>query len=232
MKFVYKSILLFFCLSLFLVLPQNKEQRMPSPIDNTFFAHRGLPQLAENSQEGFLQSKSVGFTAVETDVNFTKDHKLVLLHDNNLKRLLGIDKDINDLNWQDIENLNIRHEDKISSNNVLTLEDLLQEDYGFQTVYLDFKTTSKTRFKATTSASSIPSGTVPDIASQSFFPDSPKKPLSFEMKKCPSNSNIEGKAPSVPLKFTTGSVSTPIICTVLLDFLFEVGCDLTHAPFY
>ena len=144
MKFVYKSILLFFCLSLFLVLPQNKEQRMPSPIDNTFFAHRGLPQLAENSQEGFLQSKSVGFTAVETDVNFTKDHKLVLLHDNNLKRLLGIDKDINDLNWLDIENLNIRHEDKISNNNVLTLEDLLQEDYGFQTVYLDFKTTSKT----------------------------------------------------------------------------------------
>jgi hypothetical protein len=81
---------------------------------------------------------------VETDVNFTKDHKLVLLHDNNLKRLLGIDKDINDLNWEDIENLNIRHEDKISSNNVLTLENLLQEDYGFQTVYLDFKITSKT----------------------------------------------------------------------------------------
>ena len=75
-------------------------------------------------------------------MNFTKDHKLVLLHDNNLKRLLGIDKDINDLNWENIENLNIRHEDKISSNNVLTLEDLLQEDYAFQTVYLDFKTTS------------------------------------------------------------------------------------------
>jgi glycerophosphoryl diester phosphodiesterase len=103
-----------------------------------------LPHLAENSYEGFLQSKSVGFTALETDVNFNKDHKLVLLHDNNLKRLLGIDKDINDLNWEDIENLNIRHEDKISSNNVLTLENLLQEDYGFQTVYLDFKITSKT----------------------------------------------------------------------------------------
>lgn len=144
MKFVYKSILLFFCLFLFLVLPQNKEQNIPSPINNTFFAHRGLPHLAENSHEGFLQSKSVGFTALETDVNFTKDHKLVLLHDNNLKRLLGIDKDINDLNWEDIENLNIRNEDKISSNNVLTLEELLQEDYAFQTVYLDFKTTSKT----------------------------------------------------------------------------------------
>ena len=144
MKFVYKSILLFFCLSLFLVLPQNKEQNIPSPIDITFFAHRGLPHLAENSHEGFLKSKSVGFTALETDVNFTKDHKLVLLHDNNLKKLLGIDKDINDLNWEDIKNLNIRHEDKISSNNVLTLDNLLQEDYAFQTIYLDFKTTSKT----------------------------------------------------------------------------------------
>ena len=144
MKFVYKSILLFFCLFILFVLTQNKEQNKPSPIDNIFFAHRGLPHLAENSHEGFLQSKSVGFTALETDVNFTKDHKLVLLHDNNLERLLGIDKGINELNWEDIEHLNIRHEKKISSSNVLTLEDLLKEDYAFQTVYLDFKITSKT----------------------------------------------------------------------------------------
>lgn len=144
MKFVYKSILLIFCLYLFLFVAQDKVQTMPATIKNSFFAHRGLPHLAENSHEGFLESKSVGFTALETDVNFTKDHKLVLLHDNNLKKLLGIDKDISELNWQDIEKLNIRHKGKISNNRVLTLENLILQDYGFQTVYLDFKTTSKT----------------------------------------------------------------------------------------
>ncbi len=143
MKFVYKSILLFFCLSLFFFLPQNKEQSMPSPIDNTFFAHRGLPHLAENSQEGFEQSKSFGFTALEIDINYTKDHKLVLIHDNNLKRLLGINKEISDVYWQDIESLNILHKGRISTNNVLTLEGFVRKDYDFQTVYLDFKTTSK-----------------------------------------------------------------------------------------
>lgn len=143
MKFVYKSILALICLSLFLFSTKNKKKSKPKAIKNTIFAHRGLPHLAENSQEGFSESKALGFTALETDVNFTKDNQLVLFHDKNLKKQLGIDKDINEVFWKDIEQLKIRHKGEVTSNNVIRLEDFLIENYGFNTVYLDFKVTSK-----------------------------------------------------------------------------------------
>ena len=143
MKFVYKSILFFFCLALFLFLPKQK-QPISLPIqENIYFAHRGLPFLAENSQQGFLQSEALGFSALETDLNITKDNELVLLHDNNLKRLLGINKSIEEINWLEIEKLNIRHNDVITTNTVLKLEDLFIEDYSFKTIYLDIKSSSK-----------------------------------------------------------------------------------------
>src|SRR6478752_6928823 len=68
------------------------------------FAHRGVSIYeVENSMEGYINSESIGFRALEIDVRKTKDHRLVLFHDSSCKRKLGIDEDITDLDYEGIK---------------------------------------------------------------------------------------------------------------------------------
>ena len=50
------------------------------------FAHRGgANDFVENTLEAFQQSINLGFKYIETDVQATKDNKLVIFHDDDLK---------------------------------------------------------------------------------------------------------------------------------------------------
>ena len=42
---------------------------------------------------------------IELDVHLTKDNIVVVFHDNNLKRLTGINKNIKDLTYDEIKNI-------------------------------------------------------------------------------------------------------------------------------
>ncbi len=54
-------------------------------------AHRGARSLApENTMPAFLKAWQVGAHGIETDVRVTADGKLVLFHDNNLRRTTNI----------------------------------------------------------------------------------------------------------------------------------------------
>ena len=53
--------------------------------------HRGAKGIApENSLSGFKKAVELGIDGVELDVHLTKDGKLVVIHDMNLKRLTGL----------------------------------------------------------------------------------------------------------------------------------------------
>ena len=111
--------------------------------NNTYFAHRGLPQYAENSQEGFINANKLGYNALEVDVQITKDKRLILFHDKNANRLLGINKNIDQLEWKEINNALLIHKGKKTSNNPILLEHLLLNNYEMNTVYLDVKSSKK-----------------------------------------------------------------------------------------
>jgi hypothetical protein len=104
-----------------------------------FFAHRGVPYLAENSVESFSEARNLGFSALETDIHFTKDNKLIVFHDDNTKRLLGIDLNIEDCNWEDLRDHLIIYNRSETSNKILLFKELLINHYSFQVVYLDIK---------------------------------------------------------------------------------------------
>ena len=72
----------------------------------TPITHRGLfdENKPENTAPAFLTAIENGY-AIETDVQMTKDGVLVCYHDDNLKRLTGIDKDIRELNYSEIKDL-------------------------------------------------------------------------------------------------------------------------------
>ena len=111
--------------------------------EKMLFAHRGLPGVAENSWLGFSQSQSLGFNAIECDVQYTKDHKLIVFHDKNAKRLLNIDQNINCLEWSEIQDKPITNNQKITNQYILTLEELFSLSSKFQYIYLDIKVTNK-----------------------------------------------------------------------------------------
>jgi len=69
------------------------------------FSHRGLGfEKRENSLDSFKTALQEGFS-LEIDVQKTKDNKLVISHDTNLKRQTGIDKNITETNYEEIKGL-------------------------------------------------------------------------------------------------------------------------------
>jgi len=72
-------------------------------------AHRGLvTEYQENTMMAIQAAiHSPHCDGTEFDVFLTKDNKVVLFHDENLKRLTGIDKDIYDLTWDDLQTIQI-----------------------------------------------------------------------------------------------------------------------------
>lgn len=71
-------------------------------------AHRGFVEKAvENSLEGIKASKEAGADLVEMDVLMTKDQKLVVMHDYNLKRLAGLDQKVADMTYDEVVGLTL-----------------------------------------------------------------------------------------------------------------------------
>jgi glycerophosphoryl diester phosphodiesterase len=72
------------------------------------FCHRGYHKEApENSLSSFELVLENGFKAIETDIHMCKSGELVIMHDFNLKRMTGLDKDIRDLTLDQIKELNL-----------------------------------------------------------------------------------------------------------------------------
>ena len=73
--------------------------------------HRGVPLLhQENTLAGFRRAVELGIPAVELDVRLTADRKAVVVHDQNLHRLAGYDKNVVDMTWDEISRLRIRRD--------------------------------------------------------------------------------------------------------------------------
>lgn len=75
-------------------------------------AHRGyVAKGVENSIEALDGAAKAGADYVEFDIILTKDNKFVVIHDFNLKRLAGIKKKVQDMNFDEIVGLPIKQGD-------------------------------------------------------------------------------------------------------------------------
>ena len=98
-------------------------------------AHRGGSlEAPENTIESFKYAIEIGSDIIETDIQLSSDGVPYIFHDDDLKRIPGIEKDFNDLLASEIDELNIFGDFKIP-----TLEETLKQfpDTKFQ---IDFKT--------------------------------------------------------------------------------------------
>jgi glycerophosphoryl diester phosphodiesterase len=80
--------------------------------------HRGAKAYeTENTLESFRKAIELGVNAIELDVRQSKDEKLIISHDDNLKKVFGKDLQINMATLEELKQL--------SANRVATLEEAL-----------------------------------------------------------------------------------------------------------
>lgn len=67
------------------------------------FAHRGASGYCpENTMAAFKKGLELGASGIETDVHITKDGRLVLIHDESLKRTAGTDIMVKDIEYAEL----------------------------------------------------------------------------------------------------------------------------------
>lgn len=78
-------------------------------LTSSLIAHRGLhnDKIGENTILSFEKAISKKYI-IELDLNLTSDNEVVVYHDSNLKRLTGIDKNINDLTYNEIKKITLK----------------------------------------------------------------------------------------------------------------------------
>ena len=104
--------LVLFCVFLYFIMPGKK--RDTSYFRGKMYAHRGLhgAGVPENSLTAFRLAREAGY-GVELDVQMTKDRKLVVFHDGNLKRMCGVDGFLRDYTYEELSEFRLAGTDEI-----------------------------------------------------------------------------------------------------------------------
>lgn len=97
-------------LCLYLIAAKHDERM--KKYENGYYAHRGLhgrvgdyeDAAPENTLKAFKRAVEMNF-GIELDVRLTKDEKMVVFHDDTLKRAAGIDKKIGELTYAELSEI-------------------------------------------------------------------------------------------------------------------------------
>ncbi len=102
---------LLFALYLFLTAPKIKRT---VSLPKFGYAHRGLwdKGCPENSLPAFRAAVDAGY-GIETDVRLTKDGIPVVFHDEDLKRMCGVNRPVSELTYEELLNFKLNGVEKI-----------------------------------------------------------------------------------------------------------------------
>jgi glycerophosphoryl diester phosphodiesterase len=78
-------------------------------------AHRGGTPHTENTLEAFADSIAAGVFSIETDVRTTKDQVAVLFHDEDLRRVAGLDQKISGITFDELSKVELHCGGKVPS---------------------------------------------------------------------------------------------------------------------
>lgn len=108
--YIFGIIFMIIILYLLAIMPKIFNQPDLSLFKNRYYSHRGLHQeksiTPENSIAAFQFAIDSDF-GIELDVQLSKDGIPVVFHDFNLKRVCGIDKNVNDLTFYELKQLSL-----------------------------------------------------------------------------------------------------------------------------
>lgn len=94
----------------FMVAPKKPGEELKKQFYGRNIAHRGLHKrsqtIPENSIPAFKAASRIGY-GVELDVQLTKDGRVVVFHDDDLQRMCGVNKNIQDLTYSELRELRL-----------------------------------------------------------------------------------------------------------------------------
>jgi len=104
--FIIIMILVIICLYILSLKPGKARLDRFKPFERTMIAHRGLYDneggIPENSLPAFKRAVDANF-GIEMDVQITTDGRLVVFHDETLKRMCGVKAKLTDLSFDELE---------------------------------------------------------------------------------------------------------------------------------
>lgn len=127
---------------LFMVFPAAKKPIKSKMLHEAMYAHRGYHNseigIPENTMAAFKEAVDRGF-GIEFDINLSKDGKAVIMHDNSLKRMCGVDVNITDSVYEDIKAIKIGGTEQT----IPLLSDILNLVDGRVPLLVELKTVGK-----------------------------------------------------------------------------------------
>lgn len=93
----------------------------------------------ENTRTAFRNAVKLGVDILETDVVTTKDGVVVISHDNDIERIAGVKRNITDMNYDELPNINGKYKTHFAKEELnfpgehkfLKLEEFFQEFRGY-----------------------------------------------------------------------------------------------------
>jgi len=132
------SVLVILLIFLYLIMPRMLRRPDVTMLMGRYYAHRGLhdnsSDAPENSLEAIRRAVHAGY-GIEFDVQLTQDRIPVVFHDENLKRVCGIDGNVRDFTYEELCRFPL-----FSTNECIpTLEDVLAEVDGRVPLIIEIK---------------------------------------------------------------------------------------------
>ena len=97
-------------LPVFLLAPRVPGKKLKRPFYGKNIAHRGLYEkdqsIPENSLPAFARAVEKGY-GIELDVQFSRDGRLVVFHDDTLDRVCGVASRVDALDWEELKLLRL-----------------------------------------------------------------------------------------------------------------------------
>ena len=124
---------------LFLIMPRIRD-RADMEMLMMNYAHRGLwnASVPENSLRAFLWAAQEGY-GIELDVQLSRDKQIMVFHDNDLKRMCGINKKISDMTCRELKALTLKGSDQT----IPTLSEVLYFIDGRVPLIIELKSNGK-----------------------------------------------------------------------------------------
>jgi glycerophosphoryl diester phosphodiesterase len=133
-------------------------------------AHRGnAAEFPENTLAALQSAVDLGLRHVEFDVQLTRDHEAVLLHDADLRRIAGRPECVHDLAWHELAQVPVtepqRFGDRFADLRVSRLAEALAtlQQQGDVTAFVEVKRASLRRFGPDTVLDRVASAVAPHL---------------------------------------------------------------------
>lgn len=158
-----------FALFLFCSMPSLYKHKDLQFIKGKYIAHRGLHNIKEgipeNSLPAFKRAMDMGLP-IENDIHLTKDGKVVVFHDDDLKRACGVNKKVEELTLKELKGYNLFG----TGEKIPTLEECLTLVDGKTPLLIEFKAVGGNAEKLVIAANEILKNYKGQYLIQSFYP--------------------------------------------------------------